>query len=200
MKTFLHVGCGSKRKDRTTKGFNTDAWCEIRFDIAESANPDIVGTMTDMSGIVDSSVDAIFSSHNIEHLYPHEVPVALKEFLRILKPNGFLVVTCPDLQSVCTLVADDKLTEMAYDSPAGPIAPIDILFGYRPELERGNFYMAHRCGFTEKVLTGTLQAGGFIAIASCRRPPPFYELWAVATKLSMDETSLRQLAAEHMPR
>jgi hypothetical protein len=43
-------------------------------------NPDIVGTMTDMSAVADASVDALFSSHNIEHLYPHEVPVALAEF------------------------------------------------------------------------------------------------------------------------
>jgi cobyric acid synthase len=24
MKTFLHIGCGPKRKDKTTRGFNTD--------------------------------------------------------------------------------------------------------------------------------------------------------------------------------
>jgi len=120
MKTFLHVGCGPKRKDRTTAGFNTPEWNEVRFDIDEKANPDILGTMLDMSGVASGSVDAIFSSHNIEHIYPHEVPLALAEFLRVLKPDGFLVVTCPDLQSVCALIAEDKLTEPAYDSPAGP--------------------------------------------------------------------------------
>lgn len=200
MKTFLHVGCGSKRKDRTTQGFNTDAWHEVRLDIDESANPDILGSMTDMSSVADASVDAVFSSHNIEHLEAHEVSLALKEFLRILKPSGFIVVTCPDLQSVCALVADDKLTETAYRSPAGPIAPLDILYGYRPELERGKQYMAHRCGFTEKVLVGTLQTSGFSSVASCRRLAPFFELWAVATKLPMVEEELRQLVAVHMPK
>jgi hypothetical protein len=52
--------------------------------------------------------------------------VALQEFLRVPKPEGFAVITCPDLQSVCALVAEDKLTDAAYDSPAGPIAPLDI--------------------------------------------------------------------------
>ena len=33
MKTFLHVGCGPKHKDRTTCGFNTNHWKELRFDI-----------------------------------------------------------------------------------------------------------------------------------------------------------------------
>ena len=110
MKSFLHVGCGPKHKDQTTKGFNTDEWQEIRFDIDESVNPDLVGTMTDMSSVASESVDAVFSSHNIEHLYPHDVPVALGEFLRVLKPDGFVVITCPDLQTVCALVAEDKLT------------------------------------------------------------------------------------------
>jgi predicted SAM-dependent methyltransferase len=156
MKIFLHVGCGPKRKDRTTAGFAD--WNELRFDIDESVQPDLVGTMTDMSSVSTESVDAVFSSHNIEHLYPHDVPVALTEFLRVLKPDGFAVITCPDLQAVCALVAEDKLTEPAYTSPAGPIAPLDILYGHRPPMARGNLYMAHRCGFTEKVLSATLQA------------------------------------------
>jgi len=135
MKTFLHVGCGPKRKDQTTAGFAE--WNELRFDIDESVQPDLVGTMTDMSSVSSDSVDAIFSSHNIEHLYPHEVPVALSEFLRVLKPNGFAVITCPDLQAVCALVAEVKLTEPAYTSPAGPIAPLDILYGHRPPIGKG---------------------------------------------------------------
>jgi hypothetical protein len=46
----------------------------------------------------------------------------------------------------------------AYTAPAGPIAPLDILYGHRASMARGNLFMAHRCGFTQKVLTGTLQA------------------------------------------
>jgi len=69
------------------------------LDIDPSVAPDIVGTMTDMSAVATASIDAIFSSHNIEHLYPHEVPIALAEFLRVLKDDGFAVVTCPDLRS-----------------------------------------------------------------------------------------------------
>jgi hypothetical protein len=32
MKTFLHAGCGAARKDRTTRGFNTPEWNELRLD------------------------------------------------------------------------------------------------------------------------------------------------------------------------
>ena len=97
---LLHVGCGPKRKAQTTRGFNTDAWSEIRLDIDPSVSPDVTGTMTEMSSVASGSVDAIFSSHNIEHLYPHEVPVALAEFLRVLNDDGFAVIACPDLKSV----------------------------------------------------------------------------------------------------
>ncbi|MDP4617407.1 MAG: methyltransferase domain-containing protein, partial [Burkholderiaceae bacterium] len=144
MPNFLHVGCGPKRKNQTTRGFNTPEWAEIRLDIDASVQPDVIGTMVDLSAVESDSVDAIYSSHNIEHLYPHEVPLALAEFLRVLKPDGFFVVTCPDLQSVCKLIAEDKLTDTAYTSPAGPIAPLDILYGHRPAMAKGNLYMAHR--------------------------------------------------------
>ena len=98
MKRFLHVGCGPKRKAQTTAAFDTPDWQEVRFDIDAGVAPDIIGTMTDMSAVATGSIDAVFSSHNIEHLYPHEVPTALAEFLRVLTPGGFAVITCPDLQ------------------------------------------------------------------------------------------------------
>lgn len=197
---FLHIGCGPKRKDRTTKGFNTPEWQEIRLDIDASVDPDVIGTMTEISAVTSESVDAVYSSHNIEHLYPHEVPLALAEFLRVLKPDGFFVVTCPDLQSVCALIAEDKLTEAAYTSPAGPIAPLDILYGYRPSMSNGNLYMAHRCGFTQKVLSGTLQACGFKSVATIARGrAPFFDLWAVASKSERSESQMRELAALHFP-
>jgi len=200
MKSFLHVGCGPKRKDRTTKGFNTPDWTEIRLDIDPSVSPDVIGTMTDMSAVASESVDAIYSSHNIEHLYPHEVPLALTEFLRVLKPDGFFVVTCPDLQSVCALIAQDKLTDAAYSSPAGPIAPLDILYGHRPAMSQGNLYMAHRCGFTQKVLTATLQVSGFKSIATMARgKAPFFDLFALASKSERPEADMRELAGLHFP-
>lgn len=199
MKKFLHVGCGPKRKDRTTPGFTEHEWQELRFDIDPDVKPDIVGSMLDMSAVKTASVDAIYSSHNIEHLYPHEVPLALAEFKRVLLPDGYIVITCPDLQSVATLIAQDKLTDPAYESPAGPIAPLDILYGHRSSMAIGNLYMAHRCGFTEKVLRATLQLAGFISVATAKRGHPCYDLWALAMVESKEEELLLQLAKEHFP-
>jgi predicted SAM-dependent methyltransferase len=198
MPTFLHVGCGPKHKAQTTRGFDTPQWTEMRLDIDASVAPDVVGTMTDMSAVATGSVRAIFSSHNIEHLYPHEVPVALSEFLRVLDDVGFAVITCPDLQSICALVAQDKLTEPAYVSPAGPITPLDVIYGHRPAMAQGNLYMAHRCGFTRRVLDGTLRQAGFQTVATLARERSF-DLWALASKRMLDEAEIRALAAEHLP-
>lgn len=198
LKKFLHVGCGPAHKENTTAEFSLAHWHELRFDIDPKVAPDIIGTMTDMSAIEDGYVDAVYSSHNIEHLYAHEVAEALSEFKRVLKKDGFLVLTCPDLQEVGKLVAADKLTEPAYTSPAGPITPLDMLYGFRPSIAQGNTYMAHRCGFTETVLRGTLVASGFASVATMRRPHAF-DLWTVASVSSQSEEEMKRLVKKHFP-
>jgi predicted SAM-dependent methyltransferase len=196
---FLHVGCGPLSKPHTTQTLAGPGWREVRLDIDPRMMPDILGTMTDMTGVATASVDAVFSSHNIEHLFAHEVPVALAEFSRVLRPDGFVVITCPDLQSVAALIAEDRLMDTAYMSPAGPITPIDILYGHRQQIAEGNLFMAHRCGFTRRVLEGTIRAAGFVAVASVARPAPYFDLWAVALKRPSLDAELRALADAHIP-
>lgn len=197
-RSLLHVGCGPKTLAQTTRGFADGSWSEVRLDIDPAVRPDIVGSMTDMSRVPSGSVNAIYSSHNIEHLYPHDVPVALGEFVRVLTDDGFCVVTCPDLRSVARLVAEDRLLQPAYQSPAGPITPLDILYGHRASMARGSLYMAHRCGFTEKVLRATLAACGFRSVASLTRPG-FFDLWAVASRRALPGRDLQELALPHLP-
>jgi predicted SAM-dependent methyltransferase len=62
--------------------------------------------MTNMSSDSTESVDALFPSHNIEHVYTHEVHLALSEFIRVLRSEGIVVFSCPDLKAVCALVAE----------------------------------------------------------------------------------------------
>jgi hypothetical protein len=73
VKTFLHV----RQKQHTTAAFAGSDWREVRLDIDKAVNPDIVGTMTDMKRFATKASMPFFSSHNIEHLYAHEVPRAL---------------------------------------------------------------------------------------------------------------------------
>ncbi|MDA0380428.1 MAG: methyltransferase domain-containing protein [Bacteroidetes bacterium] len=193
------MGCGPVKKEETTSEFAKDYWAELRFDIDPVVEPDLIGTITDMIEAESNSVDAVYSSHNIEHLYAHEVPKALMEFKRVLKTDGFCVITCPDLQEVARLVADDRLTETAYMSPAGPITPLDIIYGFRMSISEGNSYMAHRCGFTERVLRGTLNSAGFAYVATMKRPQPYFDLWAVACLDPISPEKLNDLALRHFP-
>jgi len=198
-KTILHVGPGHRNNGaKLPAAFQGNDWQEIRLDIDPANEPDIVGSMLDMAAVQDASVDAIYSAHNIEHVYAHEVPQVLKEFLRVLKPEGFLVVTCPDLQTVCQLVAEDKLNDAAYTSQAGPITPLDILYGHGAALAAGHLYMAHKTGFTLKTLTQALHAAGFATSAGKRRLRGL-DLWVVASKGPMEEAALRELAQKVLP-
>lgn len=197
MQTFLHVGCGYQNK-RDLKGFNSENWREIRFDIDPNVRPDIIGTLTDMSRVESSSIDAIYSSHNIEHLFPHQVPIALKEFYRVLRPDGMVVITCPDLVSVCRSVVEDKLLEPLYESPAGPISPIDILYGHRGFIAQGNHHMAHRCGFTYSVLDRCFFEAGFKHRYGGARPQAF-DLWLMAFKNERLDHDIEVLAKMFLP-
>ena len=120
MPRFLHVGCGPKRKNRTVKAFAAPEWEEVSLDIDESVKPDIVDKLPDLSRVKSGSFDAVYSAHNIEHLYPHEVPVALKAMRRVLRSDGFVILTCPDLQMVGERLAAGDIESPLYTSSSGP--------------------------------------------------------------------------------
>ncbi len=196
MKTLLHVGCNYKDKSHL-EGFNNDNWKEIRFDIDESVKPDIVGTLTDMKLVETASVDAIYSAFNIDHIYPHQVSTALREFYRVLKEDGMTFIICPDIQRVCEVVAQDKLVEPLYDSPTGPISPIDILYGHRRSIAQGNEYMAHKGGFTYSVLNGVLYGAGFKSSIGGKKGN--WDLCIVAFKQKKSHEEMKKIVSQFIP-
>ncbi|MCW6511431.1 class I SAM-dependent methyltransferase [Lichenifustis flavocetrariae] len=198
MPVVLHVGCGPKDIRRMPAYFQDGTWREIRLDIDAAVRPDVLGSMTDMGAVESGSVEAVFSSHNIEHLFPHEVPVALAEFQRVLGPTGFALITCPDLQTVASHVANGRLLDPLYQSGLGPITPLDILYGHRESIARGNHFMAHRGGFTMRTLGAALQETGFGRVVIHRRQPHF-DLWAVAMRTDPGEEAGNALAGRLFP-
>lgn len=197
MKTLLHVGCGPQNIN-SLKGFPNNNWKELRFDIDVSVSPDVIGTLTDMSAVKTNSIDAIYSSHNIEHIFPHEVSTVFTEFIRVLKPEGFLVISCPDLQSVCAHVANGNLSDPLYISPAGPISALDIIYGHIKAIENGNEYMAHRCGFTWPLLNKKLHEAGFQMVYGGQYADSF-ALKAIASKSMIDEDIIKELSNTYLP-
>ena len=195
MKIFLHVGCGPQNKS-TCLGFNNDNWKEIRLDIDKNVNPDIVGTLTDMKLVETGSVDAVYSSHNIEHIFPHEVPIALSEFYRVLKEDGIVVITCPDLQSAGKALTQDKLFETLYESPMGPVTAFDVLFGHRKTTADGNVFMIHKGGFTYSTLDMAFYKAGFKA--RCGKRVAF-ALYLVAFKQKKPEEEVIKIGSLFIP-
>lgn len=179
-KTLLHVGCGVYNPHILPQQFHSEEWVEIRLDIDLKVKPDIIGSILNLSAISDNSIDAIYSSHNLEHIYNFEVSIALTEFKRVLKPNGFILITLPDIQQVAHHVALGNLETPLYISPAGPICAIDILYGLGCALAMGDYYMAHKTAFTDQTLAQKITDIGFKNVEVTKDNK--FNLWAIAYK------------------
>ena len=178
-KTVLHVGCGVHTPDKLHETFRSPDWHEVRLDINPAVAPDVIASITDMRNVADASVEAVYSSHNLEHLHPHEIPLALAEFKRVLKPYGFALVTVPDIQQVARYIAEDKAEEPILMTNKGPITPLDVLYGFRPFLANGNLFMAHNFGFTASTLHAALVNAGFMEVMV--ESDGEFNLWATAS-------------------
>lgn len=173
----LDVGCGQPSPLKLHPAFRRPGWREIRLDVSPDVAPDLLADMTDMRAVVpDASVDAVWSSHNLEHLEAHRVPVALAEFARVLRPDGFALVTCPDLEAIARFLASNDADAVAYSSPSGPITAIDMLWGHGASLAAGAGAMAHRTGFTRHRLGRLALAAGFGEVHAAVRG---FDLWAL---------------------
>jgi len=188
-KRVLNAGSGSYAARRLHPVFAQEAWKEIRLDIDPQSKPDVVASITDMkSAFCPQSFDAIWSSHTLEHLFAHEVSLALAEFKRVLKPDGFALITLPDLEAVASLVLDCGLDDVAYISPAGPITPRDMIFGHSVSVARGQLYMAHKTGFTSASLGRQLADTGFATVLVKREG---LDLWALGLMQKAEQASVQ---------
>jgi SAM-dependent methyltransferase len=192
-RVVVNVGCGPREASSLPAYFNT--WRELRVDVDPLVQPDILADLTDLSPIPDGTADAVWAAHCVEHLYEHQVPLALAEFRRVLRDDGFVCVIVPDLQTVAQYVAADRLHEPLYDSPAGPVTPHDIVFGFGAAIASGRTSMAHRCGFTPGMLQRCFQQLPFGEVLLRRRSMEL-ELVAVArARPAKDEAERAALMA-----
>jgi methionine biosynthesis protein MetW len=97
----LDVGCGDGAVAHFLK---TQKLCQVYgVDFSHTALkrasrrglPVVCGDLSTVLPIKSSSVDTVFFGDVIEHLYFPEV--ALKEIRRVIKPNGRLILSCPNM-------------------------------------------------------------------------------------------------------
>ncbi len=86
----LHLGCGK----RNIPGF-------VHIDAVEYPHVDHVATIDNLSFIPDCSVDLIYNCHVLEHFKRKDVERVLREWFRVLKPNGVLRISVPDFAKLC---------------------------------------------------------------------------------------------------
>ena len=190
LKRVLNAGSGSYAARKLHLVFTREVWQEIRVDIDPQAKPDMVSSITDMrSSVAPQSFDAIWSSHTLEHLHAHEVPSALAEFKRVLKLDGFALITSPDLEAVASLILDHGLDHVAYTSPAGPITPLDMLFGHSDSIASGHLYMAHKTGFTCASLGRHFVDAEFPVVLVKRQG---LDLWALGLMQEADQANIQR--------
>jgi len=165
---LLHVGCGWGKlpDDPAFAGLK-----EVRLDIERATSPDILASATDMGDI--GTFKVVYACHVMEHLFPHEVPVALKEFHRVLEMGGACYIQVPDLEDV------RPTNKVLVNSAAGPVAGLDMYYGFRPAMKVLP-YMAHHTGFVSETLEQELVEAGFKPIV---QRLPDYNLLGIGLKV-----------------
>ena len=88
-KIKLHLGCGTKR----IEGFTN-------VDVRELPSVDLVGDISTLRNVVDSSVDLIYACHVLEHFGRHDYMGVLRRWHQVIKKGGTLRLSVPDFGEV----------------------------------------------------------------------------------------------------
>jgi predicted SAM-dependent methyltransferase len=133
----LHLGCGQRRLD----GF-------INIDVNPSSATDYVADVARLP-CRDNSVERIESYHMIEHIPLQAVTRLLEEWRRVLRPDGSLVIECPDVDQIMREYLDGREERLVG------------VFGH--QRFPGD---THLWGYNESRLRRLLQSVGFASVVS----------------------------------
>lgn len=156
----LNLGCG----DKILPGY-------INVDVAANRNgkqPDILCDLSNLSEFQDNSVDEILSVHVVEHFWRWEVETILKEWVRVLKPGGKMILECPNLISACERFLENP-DQRCHEDQRGQQS-MWVFYGdpsWRDPL------MVHRWGYTPYSLKLLLQT---IGLEDIRQEPAEFKL------------------------
>lgn len=144
----IDVGCGN----RPRKGYiGVDKYPKKRAEIQAEAH--------DLP-FEDGEVDAINSSHMIEHIHNPMVEKVIQEFHRVLKVDGLLTLRCPDFERLLEMWIEG---DYEYRWGIGH----HKIFGW--ERYPGDF---HYTGFSKERMRRLLTSNGFKIELIENRPAP----------------------------
>jgi predicted SAM-dependent methyltransferase len=139
MKKYLHIGCG---ENILPKPF-------LNLDIRKTGGGvDYIGLAYPLK-FKKNSFDLVYASHVLEHFKKKDTLNVLKEWVRVLKPNGILRISVPCFDNLIKIYKSDN----AIENIAGP------LFG--GQTYKQNF---HYNLFNYKNLTEYLNKSGCVAV------------------------------------
>lgn len=92
----LDLGCGGKKIDPRAIGIDIrkNGQVGVGYNLEHPSDCDIESEVSSLPMFDDGAVDGILAKHLLEHV--EDVVAALKEWCRVLKNGGRLVIVCPD--------------------------------------------------------------------------------------------------------
>ncbi len=121
------------------------------LDIQAREHVDYVGNAKDLNQFADGSVEAIYASHVLERFdYIRELPIVLKEWHRVLRFGGELMISVPDLPTLCRLYLKEGI------SPEERFRVMRMMFGGQTDE-----YDYHKVGLSWEYLFMLLTQAGF---------------------------------------
>jgi SAM-dependent methyltransferase len=108
----IDLGCGTDRLSPTI--ISMDAQPDRKFAFA-----DIVGDCSILSSFSNFCFDFVFSSHCIEDFPPERHLEIIKEWLRVIKPQGYLCLIIPDMEGNRYPRAGDPKGNLSHKADVG---------------------------------------------------------------------------------